>query len=239
MNKNKKAVVLFSGGVDSTTCLAIAIKKYGVENVLALSLSYGQKHDKEIECAKAVVKHYGVDHITQDLSQIMQFSNCSLLTHSTQKIEHGSYDEQMKKHGEGPVQTYVPFRNGLMISCASAIALSFNANVIYYGAHSDDAAGSAYPDCSPYFWNAMNMAIYEGSGKQLRLEAPLLHMNKSQVVAKGLELDAPYQLTWSCYEGREKACGTCGTCLDRIKAFKENNTQDLILYEISITWNVK
>ena len=230
MNKHKKAVVLFSGGVDSTTCLAIAIKKYGVENVLALSLSYGQKHDKEIECAKAVVKHYGVDHITQDLSQVMQFSNCSLLTHSTQQIEHGSYDEQMKKHGEGPVETYVPFRNGLMISCASAIALSFNASVIYYGAHSDDAAGSAYPDCSPQFWNAMNKAIYHGSGEKLTLEAPLLNMNKGEVVKTGLELNTPYELTWSCYEGGEKACGTCGTCIDRIEAFKQNGIEDPIQY---------
>ena len=230
-NKNKKAVVLFSGGVDSTTCLSIAIDKYGVENVLALGLSYGQKHDKEIECAKKVVAHYGVDYIVQDLSSVMQYSNCSLLKHSTDEVEHSSYAEQIEKNGEGPVATYVPFRNGLMISCASAIALSFGASVIYYGAHADDATGSAYPDCSPQFWNAMNMAIYEGSGKQLQLEAPLLHMNKSQVVKKGLELGTPYKYTWSCYEGQEKACGECGTCLDRLKAFADNGISDPIQYK--------
>ena len=238
MLKNKKAVVLFSGGVDSTTCLGIAIQKYGVDNVLALSLSYGQKHSKEIECANKIVEHYGVDHIKQDLSSIMQFSNCSLLKHSTEDIKHGSYDEQIKEHGEGPVETYVPFRNGLMISCASAIALSFNADVIYYGAHSDDSAGSAYPDCSPAFWEAMNQAIYLGSGDKLRLEAPLLMMNKTEVVKTGLDLGVPYELTWSCYEGDDLACGECGTCIDRIRAFKDNGVKDLIEYKKQVNWNL-
>lgn len=229
--KNKKAVVLFSGGIDSTTCLAMAIKRYGVENVLALSMFYGQKHDKEVNCAKAIVDFYGVDHVTKDLSTVMEFSNCSLLKQSTEEIKHQSYAEQLEEMGgEGTVDTYVPFRNGLMISCASAIALSVGAEVIYYGAHADDAAGSAYPDCSPEFWNAMNMAIFEGSGKKLMLQAPLLHFNKTDVVAKGLDLNAPYHLSWSCYEGGDKACGTCGTCIDRKRAFEENGTVDPIQY---------
>lgn len=230
MKKTKKAVVLFSGGVDSTTCLAIAIDKYGVDNVLALGLTYGQKHDKEIECAKNVVKHYGVDYIVQDLSSVMQYSDCSLLKHSTQDVEHSSYEQQANKYGEGTVATYVPFRNGLMISCASSIALSFEADVIYYGAHADDAAGRAYPDCTPEFWNSMNKAIYEGSGQVLTLEAPLLMFNKGQIVKTGLDLNVPYELTWSCYEGWDKACGECGTCLDRIKAFEVNGVKDPIQY---------
>lgn len=232
MKMNKKAVVLFSGGIDSTTCLALAIDKYGVDNVLALGLSYGQKHDKEIECAKKVVAHYGVDYIVQDLTSVMEYSDCSLLKHSTQEVEHSSYKEQIDKYGEGTVATYVPFRNGLMISCASSIALSFGANVIYYGAHADDAAGRAYPDCTPQFWNAMNQAINEGSGNVLTLEAPLLNMNKATVVKTGLSLNTPYELTWSCYEGNEKACGTCGTCVDRLQAFAENDISDPIKYEI-------
>lgn len=229
--KNKKAVVLFSGGIDSTTCLALAIDRYGVDNVLALSLFYGQKHDKEVQCAENVVKHYGVDHVTKDLSTVMEFSNCSLLKQSTEEIKHQSYAEQLEEMGgQGTVDTYVPFRNGLMISCASSIALSVGAEVIYYGAHADDSAGRAYPDCTPEFWNAMNEAIYQGSGQQLKLLAPLLDMNKGQVVKTGLDLKAPYELTWSCYEGGEKACGTCGTCYDRKHAFEVNGTTDPIQY---------
>lgn len=229
--KNKKAVVLFSGGIDSTTCLAIAIDKYGVDNVLALSMFYGQKHDKEVDCAKNIVSFYGVDHVTKDLSSIMEFSNCSLLKQSTEEIKHQSYSEQLAEMGgEGTVDTYVPFRNGLMISCASSIAISVGAEVIYYGAHADDSAGRAYPDCTPEFWRAMNMAIYHGSGKELMLEAPLLDMNKAQVVKTGLDLKAPYHFTWSCYEGWDKACGTCGTCIDRKHAFEVNGMVDPIEY---------
>ena len=98
-----------------------------------------------------------------------------------------------------------------------------------YGAHADDAAGAAYPDCSLDFVTAMNRAIVEGTGGQLRLEAPFVSVNKAQVVKTGLELGVPYQLTWSCYEGGEKPCGKCGTCIDRMKAFEKNGVVDPLL----------
>lgn len=222
-----KALVLSSGGVDSTTALALAVRQYGRENVIALSVSYGQKHTKEIEAAKAVAQYYGVEQMFLDLAKIFQYSNCSLLQQSTEEIPEESYAEQIEKTGgEKPVSTYVPFRNGLFLSSAASIALSRDCGVIYYGAHADDAAGFAYPDCSPAFHNAMNTAIYEGSGHQLRIEAPFVSWTKAQVVKKGLELGVPYELTWSCYEGGEKPCGKCGTCLDRAKAFAENGTVD-------------
>ncbi len=221
-----KAMVLFSGGVDSTTCLGLAIEKYGKENVIALSISYGQKHTKEIEAADAVARHYGVERISLDLSTIFQFSDCSLLKGSNQEIPHEAYSEQLKKTDGKPVSTYVPFRNGLFLSSAASIALSRECSVIYYGAHSDDAAGNAYPDCSSVFNNAMNTAIYEGSGRQLKIEAPFVGMTKAEVVKKGLELGVPYELTWSCYEGGEKPCGKCGTCIDRAKAFELNGIKD-------------
>jgi 7-cyano-7-deazaguanine synthase len=103
--------------------------------------------------------------------------------------------------------------------------------VIYYGAHSDDAAGNAYPDCSDVFNRAMNEAIYEGSGHQVKIEAPFVNMTKKDVVAEGLRLKVQYELTWSCYEGHEKACGICGTCIDRRRAFEENGAVDPIAYE--------
>ena len=98
--------------------------------------------------------------------------------------------------------------------------------MIYYGAHADDSAGNAYPDCSRVFHEAMNQAIYEGSGKQLRIEAPFVSWTKAQVVRKGLELNVPYEMTWSCYEGGSMPCGVCGTCVDRMEAFRLNGVED-------------
>ena len=136
-----KAMVLCSGGVDSTTCLGIAVDKYGAENVVALSIYYGQRHTKEIESADKVTEYYGVEHISLDLEKIFQYSDCSLLAHSDKEIPEESYAEQIKKTNGSPVSTYVPFRNGLFLSSAASIALSKGCEVIYYGAHSDDAAG--------------------------------------------------------------------------------------------------
>ena len=221
-----KALVLSSGGVDSTTCLGMAVEKYGAENVLSLSIAYGQKHDKEILASDKVAKYYKVEHIHMDLEKIFTNSDCSLLKHSDKEIVKESYEEQLKHTDGNPVDTYVPFRNGLFLSTAASIALSKGCSVIYYGAHRDDAAGNAYPDCSKEFEDAMNEAIYQGSGKQLHLEAPFIGWTKAEIVKKGLELKVPYELTWSCYEGGEKPCGKCGTCQDRAKAFALNGVED-------------
>ncbi|MBQ1901426.1 MAG: 7-cyano-7-deazaguanine synthase QueC [Lachnospiraceae bacterium] len=227
-----RAMVLCSGGVDSTTALGMAVKKYGKENVVALSISYGQKHDKEIQAAIDVANYYGVEQLFLDLAKIFEYSNCSLLKQSDEDIPEESYSKQIDKTGgEKPVSTYVPFRNGLFLSSASSMALSKDCSVIYYGAHADDAAGFAYPDCSEVFNKAMNEAIYEGSGHQLRIEAPFVNMNKAEVVKLGLELEVPYHLTWSCYEGGDKPCRKCGTCIDRAAAFAANGVADPALAE--------
>ena len=221
-----KALVLFSGGVDSTTCLGIAVDKYGAEEVLALSIYYGQKHSRELEAAEKITAYYGVKHKKLDLALIFVDSDCSLLKGSSKEIPKESYAEQLKGTDGSPVSTYVPFRNGLFLSSAASIALSNGCEVIYYGAHSDDAAGNAYPDCSSEFNEAINRAIYLGSGCELRVEAPFIGLTKAQVVKKGLELGVPYELTWSCYEGGDKPCGKCGTCIDRAAAFAENGVAD-------------
>ena len=221
-----KALVLASGGVDSTTCLWLAVNKYGKENVIALTVAYGQKHTKEIEAARKTAEYYGVEHLYLDLEPIFRYSDCSLLKHSNREIPHESYAEQLKETDGSPVSTYVPFRNGLFLSSAASIALSKNCSVIYYGAHADDAAGNAYPDCSSAFHNAINEAIYQGSGGQLKVEAPFVSCTKAEVVKTGLELNVPYELTWSCYEGGEKPCGVCGTCIDRAEAFRLNGVKD-------------
>lgn len=227
-----KVAVLLSGGVDSTTCLAMAVKEYGTENVTALNIHYGQKHAKELECAAKLAKYYGVSYRLLDLSSVFTLSNCSLLTHSSDKIIHESYAEQLKEiGGEGTVSTYVPFRNGLMLSAAASLAQSVGATEIWYGAHMDDAAGHAYPDCTTEFVEAMKTAIYEGTGKEIILKAPFINSNKAGIVKKGLELKVPYEMTWSCYEGGDKPCGTCGTCIDRQKAFTANGVRDPLEYE--------
>ena len=224
-----KALVLLSGGVDSSTCLGVAVDKYGSKNVIALSVFYGQKHKKELEAANKIAEYYGVPLKTLDLALIFADSDCSLLLGSTQEIPHESYAEQLKTTDNSPVSTYVPFRNGLFLSSAASIALSNDCEVIYYGAHSDDAAGNAYPDCSSEFNEAMNRAIYLGSGEVLRIEAPFVGKTKAEVVTTGIELKVPYELTWSCYEGGDTPCGVCGTCRDRIAAFKANGLNDPIM----------
>ena len=223
-----KALVLFSGGVDSSTCLAIAVDKYGADNVLALCIYYGQKHDKEMQAARRTAAHYGVEFRTLDLALIFAGSDCTLLAGNAD-IPQESYAEQLKKTNGKPVSTYVPFRNGLFLSSAASIALSNDCGVIYYGAHSDDAAGNAYPDCSDEFNKAMDRAIFLGSGQQLRIEAPFVKLTKADVVRKGLELNVPYELTWSCYEGGDKPCGVCGTCRDRMAAFEANGVTDPLM----------
>ncbi len=224
-----KALVLFSGGVDSTTCLAMAVEKYGAENIIALSIFYGQKHEKEINAAKKTAEYYGVIWKTLDLTPIFADSDCSLLAKNDEAVPQTTYAEQLKETDGKPVSTYVPFRNGLFISSAASIALSNECGVIYYGAHSDDAAGNAYPDCSDAFNNAINDAVFIGSGEQLKVEAPFVNMTKADIVKKGLELKVPYELTWSCYEGGERPCGLCGTCRDRIAAFEANGVTDPLM----------
>ena len=230
-----KALVLNSGGVDITTCVGIAVDKYVKENVITASLYYGQKHDKELECAKKIADYYGVGHIEEDISNIMKYASnvCSLVKGGKDIVEM-SYADQIKKNGEGRVETYVPFRNGLLLSIATAYADSLfpNENVeIYYGAHSDDACGNAYADCSEAFAEAMDRAINIGTYNKITVVRPLIKMNKAEVVKTGLKLKVPYELTWSCYEGKEKQCGKCGTCIDRKAAFEKNGVEDPVEYE--------
>ena len=231
---SEKAIVLSSGGLDSTTAIGEAINNYGKENVSTVSFFYGQKHNKELKCADKIAEYYDVKHYVLDIQSLLQYSNCSLLKNSTEDIPHKSYADQIEENGEGKVSTYVPFRNGLMLSSAAALAQSIYPEddvKIYIGAHADDAAGEAYADCSLYFILAMNQAISIGTYSKVSVYAPFVELNKSQVVKRGLELNVPYELTTSCYEGGEKACGECGTCFDRIEAFRLNGVEDPIEYK--------
>ena len=227
-----KALVLLSGGLDSSVCLGLAVERYGADQVLALSVYYGQKHKKEMEAAEKVAAHYGVERRTLDLGAIFAGSSCTLLEGASEEIPHETYEEQLKETGGAPVSTYVPFRNGLFLSSAASVALSCGCDVLCYGAHADDAVGSAYPDTSTAFNEAIAAAIRIGSGEALQVCAPFIDKSKAEVVAEGLRLGVPFELTWSCYEGGDKACGVCGTCRDRKQAFALNGIEDPVPYEV-------
>lgn len=239
----KRAIVLSSGGVDSSVCVGLAVKEFGADNVMTVSVFYNQKHNKEIECADKIAKHYGLRHEVIDLSAIFKDSNCSLLKQSTEDVPEGAYVDQIRKSDTGVVATYVPGRNALMLTAISSLGQSIygpEAEIhIYLGAHADDAAGNAYPDCSKEFTDAISQAIYLGTDKKVYVETPLVELTKPEVVKIGLELNVPFELTWSCYNGGEKACGKCGTCVDRALAFKANHAVDPIEYEIDIDWEAE
>lgn len=227
-----KAIVLSSGGVDSTTCISLAVEKYGKENVSTFSVFYGQRLEKEILSARKVAEYYGLEHYEFDLSEMFKFSDCTLIKSSHNPVKEQTYDEQIKElNKNGIISSYVPFRNGLMLAAVATLAMSIYKNdnvVIYIGVHGSDYA---YADCSKDFIAAINNAVYEGTYRKIQIEAPLLNKTKTEVVKMGLELNTPYKYTWSCYEGGEKPCLKCASCLDRLKAFEANGAKDPALQE--------
>ncbi len=220
-----KCVVLLSGGLDSSTVLAIAVKD-GCE-VHALSFDYGQRHLRELESAKKIAKHYGVKHkiIKLDLRSI----GGSALTDDIDVPER-TLDEIEK---EIPI-TYVPARNTILLSYALAYAEVIDADYIYIGVNAVDYSG--YPDCRPEYIKAYEemarLATKRGvEGRPIKIRTPLLNMSKAEIIKTGMELGVPYEYTWSCYRGGEKACGRCDSCLLRLKGFMEAGYEDPIEYE--------
>jgi len=227
---SEKIIVLSSGGVDSSTCTALAVSQAGNSNVVCVSMYYGQKHDKELRCSRRIAEYYHVPQYEFDLSAVMQYSDCSLLKGSSQAVAHGSYASQLAEHDR--VSSYVPFRNGLMLSVCACLAQSLFPEedvTLYLGAHADDYAGNAYADCSPEFVSGMDSAIHTGTYGHVHVVAPFVGTDKAGIVKKGLELKVPYELTWSCYEGGDTPCGKCGTCIDRANAFKANGVDDPLI----------
>ena len=230
-----KAVVLLSGGLDSTTCLAMAVNKFGAKNVSALSIFYGQRHAKELEASCNVANFYKVARYELDAAEIFRHSHSALLETSNESLEQGSYAAQIEKNNSPKVATYVPFRNGLMLSMAASFADGLYDDdlvELYIGVHSDDAAGHAYADCRADFIASMSAAIRIGTYEKIHIVAPFLCQKKSDVVKVGLAIGAPYHLTWSCYERGDVPCGHCATCIDRARAFAVNGVKDPALFEI-------
>ena len=224
-----KILVLASGGLDSTCLLHKAVKEYGASNVFALNMYYGQKHHKEMEYFQWQMGRLDIENYkVLDLSSIFAgYKGCTLLE-SGGDIPHESYAEQLAKK-PGTVSTYVPFRNGLFLSVAASIAIQEQCDIIWYGAHADDAAGNAYPDCTEDFINDMSDAIWEGSGRVITMNGPWKRLNKAGVVAEGIKAgmtQEDFKHTWSCYEGGDEPCGKCGTCIDRKAALEANGLKN-------------
>jgi 7-cyano-7-deazaguanine synthase len=225
-----KALVIFSGGIDSTICLAKAINECGKKNVIALSFNYGQKNYKELVKAEEITKEYNIKLIKMDISNLFINSNSAMLRHSSVDIPKKTFEEQFKelKRNED-VSTSVPFRNGLMLSIAASIAISMNAKVIYYGIHKESKLTSIYPDCSREFIDNINKSILIGTNKKVKVVTPLIDMSKSEVVKEGIRLNIPFEKTWTCYENADKPCMKCTACMERIEAFESNVVIDPLI----------
>ncbi len=221
----KRAVCLLSGGLDSSTSIAIA-KEEGYE-LYALSFDYGQLHRRELEAAKAIADHYGVrEHVIYRLANF----GGSALVDGNMEMPMDRDEEEMT---DIPI-SYVPARNTVFLSIALGWAEVLDADAIFIGVNALDYSG--YPDCRPEFIEAYqrmaDLATKKGvEGGKIEIKAPLLHMTKAEIIKKGMKLGVPYELTWSCYKGGEKACGRCDSCGLRLKGFREAGYSDPINYE--------
>jgi len=217
---SNKVVVIYSGGMDSFTVLNRALND-GKE-VYALSFDYGQRHVKELEYAQKVCEALEVHHKVIDISAINQLLAGSSLTDNID-IPEGHYEAENMK------STVVPNRNMILLSLAVGYAVSVKASQVYYGAHSGDHA--IYPDCRPEFVMKMNDVCQIANYEAVEIFSPYLNVSKTEILTDGITMGLDYSNTWTCYNGRAKACGKCGACEERLEAFRDNNVTDPLAYE--------
>lgn len=220
-NSNPKVLISLSGGLDSTTLLYYLINKGA--KIEAISFNYGSKHnDIEIEYAKKTCEKLNINHHIIELDFINKYFKSDLLQNGG-AIPEGHYQAENMK------STVVPFRNGIFLSISAGIAESYDCEFIALASHSGDHA--IYPDCRPIFTKAMFEAIKYGTEKEIYLIAPFNEITKTDIVKLGNKLNVDFSLTYSCYNGREKHCGKCGTCIERKEAFAEAKVLDPTIYE--------
>ncbi|MCU4676509.1 7-cyano-7-deazaguanine synthase QueC [Catenovulum sp. 2E275] len=217
---SEKAVVIYSGGMDSFTVLNQAIAE-GYQ-VYPLSFNYGQRHLKELEFAAKVCENLNVQHKVVDISAINSLLAGSSLTDDID-IPEGHYEEDSMK------STVVPNRNMILLSLAVGYAVSIGANKVFYGAHSGDHA--IYPDCRPEFVEKMKAVCAIADYQPIDIVTPFLNDSKIDILTHGLKMGLDYSQSWTCYNGRAKACGKCGACQERLEAFAENDLTDPLEYE--------
>ena len=225
------AFVLLSGGLDSTTALYLAKSQF--PSVVALSADYGQRHSKEVECAAWFTKELALPHFVLDLRSVIPKT---MLTDKTQPIPNVTYADI-----KGKSPAYVPFRNGLLISAATAFAVGWlehhptadiETHAVYFGAHTEDAQNQAYADCTAEFIGAMANAVSVGTYGHVRLHTPFQWLTKDEIVLMGAKMGIPYEKTFSCYKGGQIHCGECPTCYARKAAFKRAEVTDPTIYAV-------
>jgi 7-cyano-7-deazaguanine synthase len=221
-SKMKKAVIIASGGMDSTTLL-YDILSQGYE-VYALSINYNQRHSKELDFIRKTCQKLKIEHKILDLSDMgRELLGGSALTSRDIEVPEGNYQEENMK------LTVVPNRNMSFLSLAVGYAISIGVKKVFYGAHAGDH--TIYPDCRKEFIQAMRQAVKLADWDPVELEAPYLDMDKGDIAIRGKELGVDYSLTWTCYKGKEKACGKCGACRERLEAFQKAGMPDPVEYE--------
>ena len=223
-----EAIVLLSGGLDSSTVLALA-KERGYD-VVALTFDYGQKHKRELNSSRKMARHFKAkEHIIVPLSlgELLRSS----LTRESMSIPENRTEEEISS---GVPSTYVPSRNIIFLSIAASIAESRGAEAIFIATNSVDFSG--YPDCTAEFLSAFQSTLDVGTkagreGRGIRVEAPILMKSKGDIVREAIRLKVPMEDTWSCYKGGVKACGKCDSCLLRLRGFSEAGIRDPLEYE--------
>lgn len=216
----KKAVLILSGGVDSTTLLYDLLRTN--HDVHAVSFDYGQRHYREINAAASSCENLGVSHKIVDLCGIGEILGNNALTGNLD-VPLGHYEDENMKC------TVVPNRNMIMLSIAIGYAINIESNNVYYGAHTGDHA--IYPDCRSEFVQAIQNVAGLCHYDPIYVHAPYLYLSKVDIVALGLDLEVDYSLTTTCYRGEERACSKCGSCVERLEAFELNGVEDPIEYE--------
>ena len=214
-----KAVMLLSGGMDSATLLYHLVKRG--DDVTAISINYGQRHNRELIAARKLTRLFGIEHKLLDASFLHDLLP-STLTHEGE-VPDGHFSDMSMK------QTIVPNRNMIFLAMAAGHAYSIYADVLAIGAHAGDH--TIYPDCRQPFFDAMQAALDLGNAwlRPLRLYAPFLNMSKGEIASEGVSLGVPYSLTWTCYKGGDKPCGTCGSCTERAEAFAYAGVPDPLI----------
>ncbi|WP_417331363.1 7-cyano-7-deazaguanine synthase QueC [Halomonas cupida] len=220
IDSNPATVVVYSGGMDSYTVLHRVLRE--TPNVHALSFHYGQRHSRELDVARDVCNRLGIEHQVVDITAIHGLIDNSALTDASRAMPDGDYAE------DNLTATVVPNRNMILLSLAIAKAVNVGASRVAYGAHGGDHV--LYPDCRPAFVEAMNDVAAIANFSPVEIHAPYLRASKSEILADGLAMGLDYGETWTCYEGRELACGRCGSCRERLAAFAAHGVTDPLVY---------
>src|SRR5215470_5868774 len=230
MARTEKAVVLLSGGMDSCVCTAIARARHGADKIALLHAEYGQRTEaRERQAFEGIADFYKVRERLMVRLEHFRAIGGSALTDEKIAVPENELDKA-GPHGSTIPVTYVPFRNAHFLSVGVSWAEAIGANYIYIGAVAEDSSG--YPDCRPEYYKVFQELIQVGTRPETRIETvtPVIAMKKSEIVRRGIELNAPLHLTWSCYQNAEEACGVCDSCRLRLRAFAEAGLPDPIRY---------